>query len=81
MIQRDKILHFAVNLIATAASIGLYLINPILLVPMLAVGLSIGKEYGDSKAKGNYWSWGDILADGIGIAVAILISLLIAFIF
>lgn len=29
-------------------------------------GLGIGKEYGDMKAHGNYWSWGDILADMLG---------------
>lgn len=28
--------------------------------------LGIGKEYGDSKAQGNEWSWGDILYDIIG---------------
>ena len=27
----------------------------------------MGKEYGDSKAQGNTWSWGDIVADGLGI--------------
>lgn len=30
------------------------------------MGLGIGKEYGDAKAHGNYWSWGDILADFLG---------------
>lgn len=30
------------------------------------MGLGIGKEYGDANAQGNYWSWGDILADFLG---------------
>lgn len=77
-IQKDKILHFSVNVVATIASVVLYCINPILLVPMLAVGLSLGKEYGDSKAKGNYWSWGDIVADFLGIAVVVVIALTIS---
>lgn len=29
-------------------------------------GIGLGKEYGDAKAHGNYWSWGDILADEAG---------------
>lgn len=29
-------------------------------------GIGIGKEYGDAKAHGNCWSWGDILADELG---------------
>jgi len=37
--------------------------------PWLAIGLAIGKEYGDSKAPGNKWEWWGILADAIGIAV------------
>lgn len=31
--------------------------------------LGIGKEYGDSKAQGNEWSWGDIVYDIIGAAI------------
>lgn len=76
-IQKDKILHFSVNVVATIASLVLYRINPMLLIPMLAVGLSLGKEYGDSKAVGNSWSWGDIIADFLGIAVVVAIALVI----
>ena len=76
-IQKDKILHFSVNAVATLASLVLYRINPMLLIPMLAVGLSLGKEYGDSKAVGNSWSWGDIIADLLGIAVVVAIALVI----
>lgn len=75
--QKDKILHFSVNVVATIASLVLYRINPMLLIPMLAVGLSLGKEYGDSKAVGNSWSWGDIIADLLGIAVVVAVALVI----
>jgi len=56
-IGQDKWMHFGVSLITS------------IIHPMLAVGLGIGKEYGDSRAKGNKWDWYDILADGIGVAV------------
>ena len=64
-IPKDKILHFAVCLIAA------------IIHPMLAIGLAIGKEYGDSKAPGNKWDWWDILADAIGIAVGSVVWFLI----
>ena len=56
-IQKDKILHFVVCLIAS------------IIQPWLAVGLAIGKEYGDSQSPNNKWDWWDILADVIGIIV------------
>lgn len=31
-----------------------------------ALFAGLAKEYGDSKAVGNYWSWSDIVADVIG---------------
>lgn len=74
--KNDKVLHFLVNVVATLISFGVAYINPRLLIPFLAIGLSIGKEYGDSKAKGNKWDWWDILADGLGI-VFVLITLLV----
>lgn len=42
----------------------------------LLVGLSLGKEYGDSKAPGNKWDWYDILADAIGIVTGLLLVLI-----
>ena len=56
-IGKDKYQHFCVCLIAAVIH------------PMLAVGLALGKENGDSKAIGNKWDWYDILADGIGILI------------
>ncbi|ADY14151.1 hypothetical protein SpiBuddy_2333 [Sphaerochaeta globosa str. Buddy] len=29
--------------------------------------LRIGKKYGNHKAPGNIWSWGDLLADALGV--------------
>ena len=63
--QLDKLLHFT---ICFAVSI---------FQPWLAVGLSLGKEYGDSKAQGNKWSWGDILADALGVILGGLIGILV----
>ena len=58
-IGKDKIQHFSVCFIisVTAGFDG----------ALLATGLSIGKEYGDSKAPGNHWDWMDIIADAAGI--------------
>lgn len=70
--NKDKLLHFIVNLIVVL-SIGW--INLPLAIG-LAAGLSIGKEYGDSKAPGNKWDWYDILADAIGIVIGLLLVLI-----
>jgi len=40
---------------------------------LFSLGLGLGKEYGDSKAKGNKWDWWDIVADVIGIGVGSLL--------
>lgn len=55
ILSRDKLLHFVVCFIASVLS------------PLLAIGLALGKEYGDSKAHGNHWCWLDLLADFVGI--------------
>lgn len=59
-IGKDKILHFGVNCLF--ALFGLYGV-------FFGLGASVGKEYGDSKAKGNKWDWYDIVADCIGLIV------------
>lgn len=61
MKHKDKLLHFGVCLITGILS------------PMLAVGLAIGKEYGDKRAKVNHWCWWDIAADAAGVALAVVI--------
>lgn len=68
-IPADKIAHFGVNFIL--ALTGLF---RIWLAVGLCIGASIGKEYGDSKAIGNRWSFGDILADLLGMGCGIAIS-------
>ena len=70
----DKLLHFGVNFIVviTASIFGCTEIGV-----GLSVGLSVGKEYGDSKSPTNKLSWLDLLADAIGIIVAIGISAIV----
>lgn len=53
---KDKLMHAGVCMLLS------------LVHPFLAVGMAIGKEYGDGKASGNHWCWWDLLADFIGIA-------------
>ena len=53
----DKLYHF---LVCTATSFA---------STELAIGLALGKEYGDKGATGNHWCWWDLLADAIGIVV------------
>lgn len=65
--DRDKRLHFLVCVCASLFSIP------------LAVGLALGKEYGDKNASGNHWCWLDLLADFIGIAVVLLFTLITPF--
>ncbi len=65
-IARDKWMHFGACAVASLVS------------TMLAVGLAVGKEYGDSKAPGNRWDWMDIAADVAGIAVGTCVRIVIA---
>lgn len=64
LLQKDKLYHFSICLIVS------------IFQPWLAVGLALGKEYGDSKAQGNKWSWCDIVADGLGIVVGTALHIL-----
>lgn len=68
-IGKDKWLHFAVCTVASIIDTG------------LAIGLAIGKEYGDSKAAGNKWDWMDILADAAGIVLGTAIRIGIIMLF
>lgn len=36
--------------------------------------LGIGKAYGDHKASGNIWSWGDMAADALGVVAGALLN-------
>ena len=53
-IGKDKAYHLIVCLICA------------IIHPLFAIGIAIGKEYGDSKASGNHWCWYDLIADLIG---------------
>lgn len=70
-IAKDKVLHFSVNLIVCyVTAIIVYIPADLVCAAnagfFMAAGMSIGKEYGDSKAAGNHWCWWDILADYLG---------------
>lgn len=77
-IAKDKWQHFIVCLIV-AAIIATIVANTCAL-PLSsctagflgATACGLGKEYGDSKAYGNTWSWPDVLADIAGAAVGCL---------
>lgn len=75
----DKLLHFIISLLATfiATSLISFLGEAPALIggSLLAIGLGLGKEYGDSKAPGNKWDWWDIAADLLGIATAVILML------
>lgn len=70
--QIDKVKHFLVCW-ATSLFTGMLMIatgcnwwQSAIVGFMTAMALGVGKEYGDSKAQGNYWDWWDILADAVG---------------
>ena len=75
-VQSDKVLHFLVCFVVTFA---LSWVNVIIAV-IFALILSFYKEFMDMNEKGNYWSWGDILADSFGILTAIFAYSLIVYI-
>ena len=62
---KDKLYHFSVCFV-----IALYSTEA-------AFAAALAKEYGDSKAYGNTWSWADILADVLGIILGTVIRVLI----
>lgn len=54
---KDKLMHFSVCFAVACAS------------PEIAVGLALGKEYGDYKAYGNHWCWWDLVYDTAGVVL------------
>lgn len=75
-VQSDKVLHF---LVCFSITFALSWVNVIIAV-IFAIILSFYKEFMDMNEKENYWSWGDILADVLGILAAILMYSLIVYI-
>lgn len=80
-IGKDKFLHAIVCLGATV-TIGLLMfwqgkVASCFCGGLFALGLGLGKEYGDSKASGNKWDNWDIVADCVGIVLGIVPLLII----
>ena len=67
-VQSDKVLHF---LVCFVIAFLLSFVNPIFGAG-LALVLSAYKEFTDMHKIGNFWSWGDLLADVLGIISGIL---------
>ena len=68
-VQSDKVLHFLVSFVI---AFPLMAVNIYLAIGVtLAIGLY--KEFTDSHKEDNYWSWGDILADIIGMIGGLLL--------
>ena len=63
-IRPDLFLHFGCCFVPSI--FGLY-------GAAFAIGLGIGKEYGDSQAVGNKWDWFDILADVLGCGAGLVV--------
>lgn len=81
-IDNDKLAHFLVcfavaGIIATLVAIAGALSFPACVAGFLgSSACGMGKEYGDSRAPGNAWSWGDLAADVAGAAVGCLFGLI-----
>ena len=81
MIAEDKVKHFFVNAVVVISvtlmllGLGFETIPALIASTFLAIGLSVGKEYGDSRAVGNKWDWWDIYYDAIGIIIGICSSI------
>ena len=74
-VQSDKVLHFLVSFVI---AFPLMAVNIYLAIGVtLAIGLY--KEFTDSHKEGNYWSWGDLLADILGILIAIILWLVLTY--
>ena len=74
-VQSDKVLHFLVSFVI---AFPLMAVNIYLAIGVtLAIGLY--KEFTDSHKEGNYWSWGDLLADCLGTLIAIILWLVLTY--
>ena len=70
MKHKDKLLHAGVCCVASAAvALATFFLGnwpSVCCGLFFALGLGLGKEYGDSKAPGNRWDWWDVVADVVG---------------
>ena len=71
----DKILHFIICFGITffGAFLNIWFAISVTLI------IAFYKEFIDSHKPGNYWSWGDILADCLGILIAIILWLVLTY--
>ena len=74
MIGKDKLYHFC---ICAAVALVIGLLHDPSAGALSGIFLGIGKEYGDHKAPGNTWSWGDLVADALGMVAGRLLSWLL----
>lgn len=71
MIGKDKLYHFG---ICAAVTFFIGLLHDPVAGALSGIFLGIGKEYGDHKAPGNIWSWGDLAADALGVVAGGVLS-------
>lgn len=84
-LRGDYILHFGVCFLSTSI-IGILFFLVVnhfsgyvpgvvasLFGAVFALGLSLGKEFGDRNNPNSGWSWGDIKADGVGILLGLVL--------
>lgn len=79
-IAKDKLQHLITCAIVAAAIATLVACTGAPPLPSCTAGFlgatacGLGKEYGDSKAYGNTWSWPDIAADVAGAVIGSLVG-------
>lgn len=79
-IAKDKWLHIIVCAIVAAIIATIVACTCAFPLPSCMAGFlgatacGLGKEFGDSRAHGNTWSWPDIAADMVGAAVGCLVG-------
>lgn len=88
-IRADYILHFGICSLSTSiiGILSFIVVNhflgytPALIASLFgavfALGLSIGKESGDKNNPNSGWSWGDLVADGLGITAGLAVNMAI----
>lgn len=64
----DKIAHFTVSAAITLVA-ALWLSIPPVWAAVVTLLCGIGKELRDKLSPGNRWSWGDMVANAVGVLV------------
>ena len=88
-LRGDYILHFGVCFLSTSiiGILSFLVVNHFfgyvpgivasLFGAVFALGLSLGKEFGDKNNPKSGWSWGDLVSDALGILVGLIINFLV----